>query len=102
MFVPEGARFADLPALPEGADAASAINNAVKAIEAENGELGRFAENVQACRKWHARRITARFECHPDEHGGGYVKWNHTSRTVVFGQSKRQREASQFSRRGWS
>jgi hypothetical protein len=51
MFVPEGARFANLPALPEGADVASAINNAVKAGEAENEELGRFAENVQASRK---------------------------------------------------
>jgi len=51
MFVPEGARFANLPALPEGADVATAINNAMKAIEAENEELGRFAEIVQACRK---------------------------------------------------
>ena len=39
MFVPEGARFANLLRLPEGADVASAINNAMKAIEAENEEL---------------------------------------------------------------
>ena len=39
MFVPEGARFANLPALPEGADVATAINNAMKSIEAENEEL---------------------------------------------------------------
>ena len=51
MFVPDEARFANLLTLPEGADVATAINNAMKAGEAENEELGRFAENVQASRK---------------------------------------------------
>ncbi|MDE3090577.1 MAG: SAM-dependent DNA methyltransferase, partial [Chloroflexota bacterium] len=39
MFVPEEARFANLLTLPEGAEVATAINNAMKAIEAENEEL---------------------------------------------------------------
>jgi len=39
MFVPDEARFANLLTLPEGADVATAINNAMKAIEAENEEL---------------------------------------------------------------
>ncbi|MBI3920001.1 MAG: SAM-dependent DNA methyltransferase [Armatimonadetes bacterium] len=39
MFLPESARFANLLKLPEGADIGRAINDAMKAIEAENEEL---------------------------------------------------------------
>jgi type I restriction enzyme M protein len=39
LYVPEPARFRRLVELPEGADIGKAINNAMKAIEAENDEL---------------------------------------------------------------
>ncbi len=39
MFMPDEARYDRLLNLPEGADVATAINNAMKAIEAENEEL---------------------------------------------------------------
>ena len=39
LYLPEAARFARLLALPEGADLGQAINEAMKAIEAENDEL---------------------------------------------------------------
>jgi type I restriction enzyme M protein len=39
LFIPEKARFANLLNLPEGADIGKAINEAMKAIEAENEDL---------------------------------------------------------------
>jgi type I restriction enzyme M protein len=39
LFIPEKARFASLLNLPEGADIGKAINEAMKAIEAENEDL---------------------------------------------------------------
>lgn len=39
MFLPEASRFANLLKLPEGADIGKAINEAMKAIEAENEDL---------------------------------------------------------------
>jgi len=39
LFIPEKARFASLLRLPEGADIGRAINDAMKAIEAENEDL---------------------------------------------------------------
>ena len=39
LFIPEKARFATLLNLPEGADIGKAINEAMKAIEAENEDL---------------------------------------------------------------
>ncbi len=39
MYMPDEARYDRLLKLPEGADVATAINNAMKAIEAENEEL---------------------------------------------------------------
>ena len=39
LFIPETARFATLLNLPEGTDIAKAINEAMKAIEAENEDL---------------------------------------------------------------
>jgi type I restriction enzyme M protein len=39
MFLPPEARFSNLLALPEGADVGKAINDAMRAIEAENEEL---------------------------------------------------------------
>ncbi len=39
MFLPAEARFSNLLALPEGADVGKAINDAMRAIEAENEEL---------------------------------------------------------------
>jgi type I restriction enzyme M protein len=39
MFLPEAARFSKLLELPEGANIGKAINDAMKAIEAENEEL---------------------------------------------------------------
>jgi type I restriction enzyme M protein len=39
LFIPETARFATLLNLPEGADIGKAINEAMKAIEAENEDL---------------------------------------------------------------
>lgn len=39
LFVPEEARFQKLLELPEGADVGKAVNDAMKAIEAENPEL---------------------------------------------------------------
>lgn len=39
MFLPEAARFSTLPKLPEGVDIGQAINEAMRAIEAENEEL---------------------------------------------------------------
>jgi len=39
LFLPEKARFRTLLELPEGADIGKAINDAMKAIEAENEDL---------------------------------------------------------------
>src|ERR1700686_3534640 len=39
LFIPEKARFSTLLNLPEGADIGKAINEAMKAIEAENEDL---------------------------------------------------------------
>ena len=39
LYLPEKARFSRLQQLPEGADLAKAINEAMKAIETENEEL---------------------------------------------------------------
>ena len=39
LYVPEAARFSNLLKLPEGADVAGAISDAMKAIEAENEDL---------------------------------------------------------------
>lgn len=39
LYIPEKARFANLLLLPEGADIGKAINEAMKAIEAENEDL---------------------------------------------------------------
>lgn len=39
LYLPEAARFSTLPNLPEGADIAGAINDAMRAIGAENEEL---------------------------------------------------------------
>src|SRR6202043_502660 len=39
LFIPEKARFATLLSLPEGANLGKAINEAMKAIEAENEDL---------------------------------------------------------------
>src|SRR6266704_2039626 len=39
LFIPEKARFATLLNLPEGADIGKSINEAMKAIEAENEDL---------------------------------------------------------------
>jgi type I restriction enzyme M protein len=39
LYIPEKARFANLLSLPEGADIGKAINDAMKAIEAENEDL---------------------------------------------------------------
>jgi type I restriction enzyme M protein len=39
LYIPEKARFAALLNLPEGADIGRAINEAMKAIEAENEDL---------------------------------------------------------------
>jgi type I restriction enzyme M protein len=39
LFIPEKARFASLLNLPEGADIGKAVNEAMKAIEAENEDL---------------------------------------------------------------
>ncbi len=39
LYIPEKARFANLLSLPEGADIGKAINEAMKAIEAENEDL---------------------------------------------------------------
>jgi type I restriction enzyme M protein len=39
LFLPESARFANLLQLPEGADIGKAINDAMRAIEAENEDL---------------------------------------------------------------
>lgn len=39
LYVPEAARFASLLQLPEGSDIGKAINDAMKAIEAENEDL---------------------------------------------------------------
>jgi type I restriction enzyme M protein len=39
LYLPESARFSTLQKLPEGADLAKAVNDAMRAIEAENEEL---------------------------------------------------------------
>src|SRR5690606_31115154 len=39
MYLPEAARFSHLLSLPEGANLGKAMNDAMKAIEAENEEL---------------------------------------------------------------
>lgn len=39
LFIPEGAHFSHLIALPEGTNMGKAVNDAMKAIEAENKEL---------------------------------------------------------------
>src|SRR6185312_12183515 len=39
LYLPEQARFANLLALPEGADVGKAINEAMKAVETENEDL---------------------------------------------------------------
>lgn len=39
LYIPEGAHFSHLIALPEGANMGKAVNDAMKAIEAENKEL---------------------------------------------------------------
>ena len=39
MYLPEAARFANLLQLPEGENIGKAINDAMKAIEAENEDL---------------------------------------------------------------
>ena len=52
VYLPEKARFGYLLNLPEGADIGKAINEAMKAIEAENEDLqGRPAEDVQQDRQ---------------------------------------------------
>lgn len=39
LYLPESARFSNLLQLPEGADIGKAINEAMKAIEADNEDL---------------------------------------------------------------
>jgi len=39
LYLPETARFSNLQKLPEGEDLAKAVNNAMKAVEAENEDL---------------------------------------------------------------
>src|ERR1700746_3532731 len=39
LYLPEAARFSHLLQLPEGADISKAINDAMKAIEADNDDL---------------------------------------------------------------
>lgn len=39
LYLPENARFSKLPQLPEGADIGKAINDAMKAVEADNEDL---------------------------------------------------------------
>ena len=39
LFIPEGAHFSHLIALPEGTNMGKAVNDAMKAIESENKEL---------------------------------------------------------------
>src|SRR5213080_331645 len=39
LYLPESARFSNLLQLPEGADIGKAINDAMKAIEADNDDL---------------------------------------------------------------
>ena len=47
MYLPEEARFSNLLNLPEGENIGMRVNNAMRAVEAENEELEeRIAENV--------------------------------------------------------
>ena len=47
LYLPEAARFSTLLDLPEGADIGKAINDAMKAIEADNEDLGCSTPDVQ-------------------------------------------------------
>jgi hypothetical protein len=48
LFIPERARFSTLLNLPEGADIGKALNEAMKAIETENGGLKDAAPTDEA------------------------------------------------------
>lgn len=56
LYVPEQARFSRLLKLPEGADIGKALNDAMKAIEAENDEVRRAGDRAAAHRP-HAQGV---------------------------------------------
>ena len=66
VYLPDEARFSRLIALPEGADIGKAINDAMRAIEAENDDLPRRpAQDLQPPGQRHTRQSVAHLQRHP-------------------------------------
>jgi hypothetical protein len=71
LYLPEAARFANLLKLPEGADIGKAINDAMKAIEAENDDLkGVLPKTYSAFEKGTLVTLLKQFAAIPMDIGG--------------------------------